>query len=136
MQVFKDSEGEEWTLAITVAGLKRVRAKHHIDLLKVSQGETPLGEQLGMDHLLLADVIFTLLEPEANTREVSAEEFAIRLGGAALGAAMGAFWQELTDFFQQLEAALPKPTTDPKSSPGNASTDSPESSESTRAPSP
>jgi hypothetical protein len=136
MPTFKDDKDQEWTVAITVAALKRVRSKHNIDLTKIGQGTTPLGEELGNDQLLLTDVIFTLLEPAAQTLGVSGEAFSERLSGTSLAAAMAAFWEALTDFFQRLEAGLPKPPTKSPSSPGSSSTASPESSESTLLTSP
>ena len=131
MHAFKDDTGREWELTITVAGLKRVREKHKVDLMQIEQ-----HEQLGTDPLMATDIVYTLLEATAKDRQVDAQAFGERLGGSAAGLALGAFWEELTDFFQCMQRGLPNPLPPATSEAGSSSTVSQESSESIPAHSP
>jgi len=52
--------------------------------------------------ILLCDVIFVLVKPQADAAGVSDEQFAAALGGDAILAAQTAFYEELVDFFRKL----------------------------------
>jgi hypothetical protein len=144
MHVFTDDRGREWTLALTIASVKRIKAVHSIDLL-APPGRTPEGEELPnpierltAETLLCVDVIFTLLADQVREPAVSRDEFDSHLGGRALGDAVSAFTEELEDFFlafgQGLTRRQPKDAN--ASTPGSSPTGLPESSDSTRTPSP
>lgn len=115
--------------------------------------------------ILLCDVIFALVKPQADAAGVSDQEFAAALGGDVVLAAQTAFYGELVDFFRKLgrtdlakavdaqrrmidlavarietridrldlEAAIETCLTDSQATPGEPSTSSPLSSESTPA---
>lgn len=179
MRIFADTKDEEWPIAITVADIKRVKAHlPQIDLLRIDEGDPALSRVLRTDPLLLVDVIYLVVKPQAESRSVNDEQFGGRLGGPALRSAMTAFWEELSDFFRgagrpdladmaELESRIlatvvannqelirqwelvsqklqgnpgstsPSPDApQTQSIPGNLSTASPESSESTQTPSP
>jgi hypothetical protein len=99
MHTFTDNAGRVWTIAISVAAIKRVRGLLNVDLYKlVDDGFKSLGELLG-DPVRLVDVLYVLCQDEANARNVSDEDFGRALGGDALHQAMDAFVEELIDFF-------------------------------------
>ena len=102
MKTFKDTSGREWTLAITIDAVKRIRDLLKIDLLDLFGGEPPLLTRLDTDVILLCDTIFVALKPQADTAGVSSEQFGAALGGDAIIAARDAFMEALSDFFQSL----------------------------------
>jgi len=99
---FTDSAGRTWTLALNLGAVKRLKALLDVDLLGLAEGDPPLLTRLGTDVILLCDVIFALIKPQADQAGVSDEEFASALGGDAILAAQKAFYEELADFFQGL----------------------------------
>jgi hypothetical protein len=104
MHTFTDNAGRVWTIAISVAAIKRVRGLLNVDLYKlVDDGFKSLGELLG-DPVRLVDVLYVLCQDEANARNVSDEDFGRALGGDALHQAMDAFVEELIDFFPEARA--------------------------------
>ncbi len=102
MKTFKDATGREWALDLTLSAVKRVRSLLDVDLLALEVGDPPLLTRLGMDVVLLCDVIFVLVKPQADSREVTDEEFGAALGGQVILAAQTAFYDELVDFFRGL----------------------------------
>ena len=102
MRSFKDLEGRQWQVAVTVGSIKRVKGLLGVDLTDLTSGDPPLLTRLGMDVMLLCDVIYVLCQPQANERGISDEQFGIALGGDAILTASEAFWGELIDFFQQV----------------------------------
>ena len=102
MRTFTDSAGRTWTLSLTLDAAKRVRSLLDINLLDLESGEPPLLTRLGTDVILLCDVVFAIVKPQADTAGVSDEEFGAALGGDVILAAQTAFYEELVDFFRQL----------------------------------
>ncbi|HUS46159.1 MAG TPA: hypothetical protein VM219_09050 [Phycisphaerae bacterium] len=107
MKTFLDSAGRTWTIAITVDAVRRVRDLVDVNLARIIEprkagGEVPLMTDLEDDLLLLVDVIYALVKPQADEAGVSDEEFGRALGGEAIAAAHEAFWRELADFFRSL----------------------------------
>ncbi len=107
MHKFKDTAGREWTVEINVSAVKRVRKLLDVDLLKVldkePDGGTLLG-RLGSDLALLVDVLFALLKPDADERNVGDEDFGRAFSGDVILAARTAFLGALTDFFPDQRA--------------------------------
>jgi len=102
MKTFKDSLDRTWTLALTVASVKRVRNLLGVDLLSLQDGTPPLITRLGTDVCLLCDVLFVLVKPDADRAEVTDEQFGQSLGGGAILDGQQALYAELIDFFHQL----------------------------------
>ncbi len=102
MQTFTDGK-TTWEIVVNVATIKRVRSLVNVDLTKIDEGDPPLGGRLTVDPLLLCDVVFALVKPQADTAGVTDEQFAERMGGDSLRLAFEAFWKELTDFFLKLD---------------------------------
>lgn len=105
MKTFKDNSGRNWTLAIDVNALKRCRKLVDVDLLAIDQGEPQiLAIRLELDAVLLCDVLWALLKPDAEgmSPPVTDEDFGRGMGGTPLKQAREALNEELTDFFLQL----------------------------------
>jgi len=103
MQAFTDSAGRTWTITLTIDTLKRVKALLAVDLARPDEGDPPLHVRLFDDVILLADVIFAAIKPQADTASVTDEQFGQALGGDAITAAARALLEEWTDFFQRRE---------------------------------
>ncbi len=97
MKTFKDNAGRTWTLALSVDTVKRVRSLANVNLLEAIEGK--LLERLGSDPILLCDVLYAAVKPEADAQSVSDEEFGRALGGDAIDVATTALMEELVDFF-------------------------------------
>jgi hypothetical protein len=103
MRTFNDNAGRTWTLAVNVDAIKRVEGLiKGVNLANLTHGEPPLLTRLETDIVLLCDVIFALVKPQADQLGVSDEEFGKAMGGDAIMAAHDAFWEELNGFFRQL----------------------------------
>jgi hypothetical protein len=102
MKTFADSAGRTWTVSLTLDSVKRVRDLLGVNLLELDQGEPPLLTRIGTDVILLCDMIFAILKPQADAAGVSDAEFGAALGGEVIMAAQKAFYEELVGFFRQL----------------------------------
>ena len=102
MKSFTDNAGRAWTLALTIDAAKRVKSLLDVNLLELEAGDPPLLTRLGTDVILLCDVIFALVKPQADAAGVSDEQFAAAMGGETILAAQTAFYEELVDFFRKL----------------------------------
>lgn len=111
MKTFKDSEGREWRVAVTVTAVKRVRDIAGVDLLGVADGK--LLEDLINDPVKLVDTVYALCEPQAQERGVSDAQFGEAMAGEAIDAATEALLEGLVGFFpnpkrRALRAAMDK----------------------------
>jgi len=97
MKTFKDTADRDWTIAINITSVKRVRDLAGIDLLANVGGE--LVEKLNGDALVVFDILYALVKPEAETRSVTAEQFGSALDGDVIEAATTALIAELIAFF-------------------------------------
>ena len=102
MKTFTDSAGRTWTLTITVDAIKRVQSLLGVNLANVTEGDPPLLTRLETDIVLLCDVIYAVVKPQADQQNVTDEQFGQALGGDAILAAHDAFWSALADFFRSL----------------------------------
>lgn len=106
MKTFTDSTGRAWNLELTIAGAKRIKSICDVDLMDLQAGEPPLLFRLEKDVILLMDVIFALVKPQADAAGITDQQFGQAMNGPAAGAAADAFWEELTDFFRSTRPAL------------------------------
>ena len=102
MRTFTDSAARTWTLSLTIDAAKRVRSLLDVNLLEPEKGDPPLLTRLGTDVILLCDVIYALVKPQADAAEVTDEQFGAALGGEVILAAQTAFYEEMVDFFRGL----------------------------------
>ncbi|MEQ8790088.1 MAG: hypothetical protein RIC55_27575 [Pirellulaceae bacterium] len=111
MKTFNDNAGRTWTVAINVECIKRVKTLLSVNLLDAIEGK--LIEQFVSDPVLLCDVVYAICKPEADTKEISDEDFGRAMAGDAIDNATTALLEELVDFFpsgkrQVLAKALAK----------------------------
>ncbi len=97
MKSFNDRDGRSWNIEITVDAIKRVRTLVGVNLLEVIDGK--LIDQLAADPILLCDVIYAAVKPQADERQISDEDFGRAMAGDAIERATTAFFDELIDFF-------------------------------------
>ena len=102
MKTFTDTAGRTWTLSLTIDAAKRVKGLLDVNLLELEAGDPPLLTKIGTDVILLCDVIFALVKPQADANGVSDEQFAAALGGETILAAQTALYEELVGFFRGL----------------------------------
>lgn len=106
MKTFTDNSGRTWTLAITVDAIKRVQSLVKVNLAQIlspqRESTLPLLTELQADIVLLCDVLFALVKPQAESQQISDEQFGQALGGEAIASAHNAFWEEMISFFQKL----------------------------------
>ena len=98
MPSFKDTNGREWLVTLNVAQVKRVRERLKINLADLQEGN--LLARLA-DPVTLVDVLFVLVQPQAEENSVTDEQFASALGGDTLSSASTALLEALCDFFPQ-----------------------------------
>jgi hypothetical protein len=101
MKTFTDNAEHTWTISLTLDAAKRVKGLLGVNLLELDRGDPPLLTRLGTDVILLCDVIFALIKPQADQQNVTDEQFGAALGGEAILAAQTAFYEELVDFFRK-----------------------------------
>ena len=101
MKTFTDSAGRNWPLCLTIDSAKRVRDLLNINLLEPEAGDPPLITRLGTDEILLCDVLFAMVKPQADSQNITSEQFGQALGGDVILAAHTAFYGEIIDFFQK-----------------------------------
>jgi hypothetical protein len=153
MHTFQDDLGREWTLSLTVAGVKKIKSVLHVDLLAppAADDEGPIA-RLTASPLEALDAICVLIEDQIRAANLNREAVEAAMGGKTLGASFTAFVAELEDFFhafgQQMNRHNPNasdageqktPAPPPESqipTDGSSSIDSPESSDKTQTPTP
>ena len=107
MKSFTDNTGRTWTLAVNVGTIKRVRALCDVNLaniITIDSGTTPkvdLLERLGSDPVLLVDVLYAAIKPEADAKGVTDEDFGRAMAGDAIEMATTALLDEIIDFFPE-----------------------------------
>jgi len=100
MKTFVDTSGRSWSVQLTIDSVKRVKSLLDVNLLDLVSGDPPLLTRFGTDIVLLCDVIFVLIKPQADALGVTDEQFGAALGGEAILNAHAAFYDELIGFFQ------------------------------------
>jgi hypothetical protein len=101
MSTFTDNAGRTWTVSVTFGSIKRVRDLIGVNLARLEDGDPPLLTRLGTDVMLLCDVIYSLIKPQADQQDITDEEWAAAMGGEAILSAHNAFYEALQDFFRK-----------------------------------
>jgi len=97
MKTFNDNAGRTWTITINVDAIKRVRGLLQVNLLDVIEGK--LIDRLIGDPVLLCDVLYALVKPEAETKQITDEDFGRAMAGDSIDHATTALLEELVSFF-------------------------------------
>jgi hypothetical protein len=107
MKSFTDNKGRIWTIEVTVATVKRVRALCKVDLnsiVELDKNNKPsaeLLERLSSDPVLLVDVLYAVCKPQADKLGVSDEDFGEAMAGDAIEHATTALLEEVINFFPE-----------------------------------
>lgn len=99
MRRFTDNAGREWVVSVNVAAVKRVRALTGVDLLGLLDPAQGVSEKLA-DPVTLCDVLFAVVQPDADRRGVTSDDFGASMAGDAIDAAVRALLPEVVDFSQ------------------------------------
>ena len=107
MSTYTDNNKKSWSIEIDIKTLKDIRKKvkdetgKPVDLLSCLTGD--LSFKLINDPVLLADILWTIVESQAKTAAVVQEQFIAAHRGDVLACAADALMEGIADFF-------PKPT--------------------------
>lgn len=110
MASFRDVNGREWPVTITVGTVRRVRSETGHDLMSAVGGD--LLQRMADDPVILATILYSIAVPEPERSRVTLDAFCEALAGNSLSDAADAFCEALCDFFGDrggpLRAALDK----------------------------
>jgi hypothetical protein len=108
MATFRDGNGREWHINVTVADVKRVKEQTGLLLTSLIENQlTPLAQLLA-DPVALVDTVWVLVEPQAKAAGLTDEQFGQSLSGDSLEQMAAAFMEALTDFFPKRQSDLLK----------------------------
>lgn len=104
---FNDTKGNNWNASITVGALRRVLAQTEIDLTRLFDDEKaePVQKLLA-NPIVIADVVFAVVEPQATAKGIDAAAFGELLEGQALAEATDALLDALAVFFSARQAEM------------------------------
>lgn len=108
MATFRDGNGREWHINVTVADVKRVKEQTGLLLTNLVEEKLLPLASLVSDPVALVDTIWVLIEPQAKVAGLTDEQFAQSLSGDSLEQATGAFMEALTDFFPKRQSEILK----------------------------
>lgn len=97
MHTFKDTAGREWRLEANMGSYARVAASAGVKLYDIATESRESLVQL-TDALTLGKVLWSMVEPQAESRGVSPEEFAAAFNGDTLESAYNALLDEMLFF--------------------------------------
>ena len=108
MKSFKDKDGKSWIIEVNVRQVRKIRALLNIDLANMIQFDaangkpnTELLDRLSNDPCLLVDVIYALCKDQADTLNITDEQFGENMNGDTVEAATVALLEEMIDFFPE-----------------------------------
>lgn len=107
MKAFNDIKGNPWIVDVTVSALRRVKALAALDLgdfSAIASGE--VLKRLAGDPVLLADVVYAIVKPEADSRGLSKDDFCDLIQGDVIEEATSAILESLADFFPKAQGAV------------------------------
>jgi hypothetical protein len=104
MATFKDRENNTWTIDLPFGTVLRVKkeSEGQFNLLDPEHGN--LADRLAShDFEALFELLWHILRPIAEARQIDAEKFGQLVAADCLLDARQALWKEWTDFFQKLQ---------------------------------
>lgn len=104
MKFFRDTNGRQWQLSVTVGAMKRVQALCGVNLyqiIELDNSKTSLLDRLASDPILLVDVLYAVCKPQADQIHVSDSDFGEAMTGQTIDDASDALLQEIVDFFPE-----------------------------------
>lgn len=97
MRIFTDSKKADWSLDLTIGSIRRVKQLTGVDLLDAKDGRVLV--ELAENPIQTVDVLYAIVQPQAQARGMNDEAFGESLDGDSLRAATDAFIEELVLFF-------------------------------------
>jgi hypothetical protein len=104
MHQFMDNANRRWEINVNVAAVKRVRSLLKVDLPGLFDGKMKPLVELFADPCQFVDVLWVLIEKQAQALSVSDVSFGEAMGGDVLLTAADAFVEEIADFFPGAKA--------------------------------
>ena len=111
-EIFQDSEDRAWAINLTFGDFKRVltltevnlaKPGKHVskesDLAKLDEDSWPTYLRLANDPILLMDVVYAILEPQAKEKNISSEDFGRAISAAVFKDMYDKFWRAYHNFF-------------------------------------
>ena len=97
MKTFTDNAKRQWNISVTIDAVKRVKSLLDVDLMEAATGK--LIQELSDNPVLLCDVIYCIVKPQADEKNITDEEFGKAMAGDAIDQATSAFLEDLVNFF-------------------------------------
>ena len=101
-----DRKSNVWIVEIDTSTLRRVKAVTGVNLLECVEGD--LIERLSSDVLLLVDVLYAILQPQADQQQITDEQFGEGLAGDVITDATTALLEAMVAFFPEPRRRLLK----------------------------
>lgn len=98
MRHFDDTQGNRWSIDVSVGHLLDIKTQLKIDLLDD-------GSQIPDSLSSWVSILYIVLEDQIQQRGLKPKDFAKLLGGNTLQAAVDAFMGDYADFFEHLAPA-------------------------------
>ncbi|MGC3968934.1 MAG: hypothetical protein QM775_16655 [Pirellulales bacterium] len=98
-RMFKDADGREWLLRISVETKRRLIAQMQFDIGEMVEDPIKPFQRLTTDDVFLAGCLWAIVEPQAQARGVSMESFADAILGDALYQGGWQVCWAIVDFF-------------------------------------
>lgn len=96
MASFQDSEGRTWEVTANIGSIRRVKDNLGVDPMGIIDGE--LLQKIAADKLLIVDILYWLVKPQADDRGMSAVDFDGIFDGDSLDSAGRALRDALINF--------------------------------------
>ena len=103
MQRFTDAAGREWEIVVNGWTLKQVREKTGTMLTSLVEENCQLLIELHRDPILLADILWVLVEEQAGNAGITVRQFADAFEGDSVLSARNALIEATIDFFDDPE---------------------------------
>jgi hypothetical protein len=98
---FKDAKGETWQIVLHFGNIARTMRASDKRFNLTQVGE--LADQLAQDPLEFYDLLWILLKPQADAKNIDEEQFGERMAAYPIHEARLAFFAEWEDFFRQAQ---------------------------------
>jgi len=106
MAAFTDVQGRAWEVAVNYGAMRRVRESLSVNLMEVVGGE--LLQRITSDPVLLIDILYWVLKPQADERNISINDFAEIFDGDTVYNASMALRDSIINFFPKDKRAAAK----------------------------
>jgi len=107
---FKDTKGRTWDLYLTLAGAQRIDQSDFSEVYgKPFSILSPTKEfftEVITNTGLIFGMIWCLVKPQADSKDISQEDFLEAVDGNVIQEARDAFWGTLTNFFPEYKTML------------------------------